>query len=68
MTDSSFLQLTAEQRLKQVAAILARGVRRFHHRMQRSQSCARKDVPESLPDRLELPRKPRLTVSERFGG
>ncbi|GAB6185754.1 hypothetical protein JCM17478_12560 [Thermopirellula anaerolimosa] len=67
MVDSSFSDLTAEQRLKQLAAILARGVRRYHSRLRRSQSRPEKEVPESSPAGLEVPGKPRLSVSRRFG-
>jgi hypothetical protein len=67
MVDSSFSDLTAEQRFKQVAAILARGVRRFHHRLRRSQSRPEKDVPKSSPAGLEVPGDPRLSVSRRIG-
>ncbi|GIW56274.1 MAG: hypothetical protein KatS3mg082_2904 [Nitrospiraceae bacterium] len=67
MVDASFSELTADRRFKQVAAILARGVRRFHHRLRRSQSRPENEVPESSPARLEVPGKPRLTVSRRIG-
>ncbi|GIW84005.1 MAG: hypothetical protein KatS3mg106_518 [Gemmataceae bacterium] len=67
MVDSSFSDLTAEQRFKQVAAILARGVRRYHRRLRRSQSRPENEVPESSPAGLEVPGNPRLSVSRRFG-
>jgi hypothetical protein len=67
MVDSSFSELTAEQRLKQVAAILARGVCRYHRRLRRSESRPEKEVPESSPAGLEVPGHPRLSVSRRIG-
>ncbi|GIW56604.1 MAG: hypothetical protein KatS3mg082_3008 [Nitrospiraceae bacterium] len=67
MVDASFSELTADQRLKQVAAILSRGVRRYHHRLRRSQPRPEKDVPESSPAGLEVPGNPRLSVSRRIG-
>lgn len=67
MVDASFSELTADQRLKQVAAILARGVRRYHRRLRRSESRPEKEVPESSPAGLEVPANPRLSVSRRIG-
>ncbi len=67
MVDASFSELTAEQRLKQVAAILARGVRRYRNRLRRSGSRPEKEVPESSPAGLEVPGNPRLSVSRCFG-
>jgi hypothetical protein len=67
MVDSSVSELTAEQRLKQVAAILARGVRRYRNRLRRSASRPEKEVPESSPAGLEVPGNPRLSVSRCFG-
>lgn len=67
MLDSSFSELTADQRLKQLAAILARGVRRYHNRLRRSKSRPEKEVPEFSPAGLEGPGNPRLSVSRRIG-
>ena len=65
--DPSVLELTAEQRLAQIAAILARGAVRYHQRLRRSESRPEKELPNSSPDRLEVPGNPRLSVSRRFG-
>ncbi|GIW81343.1 MAG: hypothetical protein KatS3mg105_3502 [Gemmatales bacterium] len=59
--------MTPEQRLKRLAAILARGVRRYHRRLRRSESRPEKEVSESSPAGLEVPGNPRLSVSRRFG-
>ena len=67
MVDSSFSELTADQRLKQLAAMLARGVRRYHRRLRRSELLPEKEVPEFSPDGLEVPGNPRLSVSRRIG-
>lgn len=67
MVDASFSEMTADQRLKQVAAILARGVRRCHRRLRRSESRPEKEVSESSPAGLEVPGNPRLSVSRRIG-
>ena len=67
MVDASFSELTVDQRLKQVAAILARGVRRYHRRLRRSESRPEKEAPESSPAGLEVPGNPRLSVSRRIG-
>jgi hypothetical protein len=67
MGDLSFSELTAEQRLKRVAAILARGVRRYHRRLRRSESRPEKEVPKSSPAGLEVPGNPRLSESRRIG-
>jgi hypothetical protein len=64
MVDASFSELTADQRLKQVAAILARGVRRYHRRLRRSASRPEKEAPESPPAGLEVPG----TARRRAGG
>jgi hypothetical protein len=67
MVDPSFSELTANQRLKQLAAIHARGVRRYHSRLRRSQSLPEKVIPESSPAGLEVSGRPRLSVSRRTG-
>jgi hypothetical protein len=40
-------ELTADQRHKQLATILARGVQRYHRRLRRSESHPQKEVPNS---------------------
>lgn len=67
IVDSSFSELTADQRLRQLAAILVRGVRRYHRCLRRSESRPEKEVPESSPAGLEVPGNPRLSVSRRIG-
>lgn len=67
MVDSSVSEPTAEQRLKQVAAILARGVGRYRNRLRCSESSPEKEVPKSSPAGLEVPGNPRLSVSRCFG-
>jgi hypothetical protein len=67
MVDASNSELTAEQRLTQLAAILARGVQRYHRRLRRSESRPEKEVPEFSPAGLEVPSNPRLSGSRRFG-
>lgn len=57
-----------EMRFQLVAAILAQGVIRHPRLMQRSESKARKDSPESSPGGLEVSGVPRLSVSRRIGG
>jgi hypothetical protein len=67
MVDASISELTADQRLKQLAAILSRGVRRYQRLLRRSESPPEKEVPESSPAGLEFPGNPRLSVSRRIG-
>lgn len=59
--------LTPDERFKQVAVILAQGVLRFQRRSSSSASRPEK-APKSSPKGLEVPGKPRLTVSRRIGG
>ena len=65
MVDTS--ELTPDQRLHQLAAILARGVQRYHRRLRRSESHPEKEVPESGTNGLEVHGDPRLSVSRRIG-
>ncbi len=60
-------ELTPDERLKQIAAILARGVRRYHLQLRRSESCTEKEVPRSSANGLEVGDDPRLSVSRRIG-
>jgi hypothetical protein len=66
MVDPSTSELTADQRFKQLAAILAVGVRRYRQRLQRSESSP-KQVPEFSPNELEVPANLRLSGSRRIG-
>jgi len=67
MAESSQPELTSEQRLQQLAAILARGVCRYCNRLRRSESHPEKEVPESSPTGLEVHGDPRLSGSRRPG-
>jgi hypothetical protein len=67
MVEPSDPALTAEQRLTQIAAILARGVRRYQQLLQRSESRPGKEVPKSSSNCLEVIPNPRLSVSRRTG-
>ena len=60
--------VTAEQRRHAVAAILARGVLRYHRRMRQMDSARGENSPDSSPGGLEVLGKPRLSVSERTAG
>ena len=59
--------LTAEQRRRAVAAILARGVLRYHRRMRRLESGHGKNCSDSSPEGLEVLGETRLSVSQRIG-
>jgi hypothetical protein len=67
MVDASFSELTADERLRQLATILARGVRRYQLRLRRSESHPEKEAPESSPAGLEVPGELRLSVSRSIG-
>ncbi len=68
MVDSPLAsELTPDERLKQVAAIFARGVRRYRRRLRRSESCPEKEVQKSSANGLEVGDDPRLSVSRRIG-
>ena len=60
--------LTAEQRCHAVAAILARGVLRYHRRIRRLDSKPGENFPDSSPGGLEVLGETRLSVSERTAG
>jgi hypothetical protein len=49
MLDVPFAELTPEQRLRRLAAILAHGVRRYHQRLRRCQCRRENEVPETSP-------------------
>lgn len=61
-------ELTPEERLQQVAAILAQGVIRHQRLARRSECPPEKDFSESSPGGLEVSGDPRLSVSRRIGG
>jgi len=61
-------ELTPSERLRRVAAILAKGVLRYHERIGRSESRTRAACPESASDCLDLLGETRLTVPRRVRG
>ena len=65
MSDSSALapELAPEERLKQLAAILARGVGRYRRLARRYQSDASSEPGETRRDCLEVLGETRLSVS-----
>lgn len=67
MPAETISELTADQRLNQLSVILARGVQRYHSRRRRNEPCPEKEVPEILPDRLEVSGDNWLSVSQRHG-
>ncbi len=64
---SPALELAPEERLTQLAAILARGVRRYRNLARRCESDTPAEPGESRGEGLELPDETRLSVS-RFQG
>ena len=60
-------ELTPEQRLQQIAAILSRGLLRFQRRIRRSESRPPNNE-ESFPTGLEVLGETRLSVSRRVRG
>ncbi len=67
MVDASFSELTADQRLKQLAAILARGVRRLKQAAWRVPTASDKEGRKTPEEGLESGADPRLTGSRRCG-
>jgi len=59
---------TPEQRFKQVAAILAKGVIRCKRHLRAAASSPEQVSSESSPRGLEVPGKTRLSVSRCIGG
>ena len=68
MPKSPITDLTPDQRFKQVAAILAKGVIRHQRSVRRGESRSGEKPPEISPDGLEVPGKTRLSVSRCIGG
>ena len=68
MPKSPLTELAPDQRFKQIAAILAKGVIRYQRSVLRSESRPDEESPESSPDALEVPCETRLSVSRRIGG
>lgn len=67
LTASFSPEVTPDERLKLVAAILARGIRRYLRRLRRSETLAEKEVPEFSLNGLEVSADPRLSVSRCIG-
>ena len=67
MQKPSTSELTPEQRMAQVAAILARGVLRCKQAARGCEPPPANEVLESSQDCLELGENPRLSVSQRHG-
>ena len=67
-TQSASVPLTAEQRCQAVAAILARGVLRYHRHIRPPDSGPGENSPDSSPGGLEVLAETRLSVSERTTG
>jgi len=60
--------LTPDQRFKQIAAILAKGVVRHQRSVRRGESRSGDNSSETSPVGLEVPGKTRLSVSRCIGG
>ena len=60
--------MSADQRLEAVAAILAQGVLRYHQYIKRLESDPGKNCLDSSSRGLEVLGKTRLSVSQRAGG
>ncbi len=68
MPKSPFTDLPPDQRFKQVAAILAKGVIRHQRSLRRGESRSGANPPETSAAGLEVPGKTRLSVSRCIGG
>ena len=68
MPQTPLVKLTPDQRFKQAAAILAKGVVRYQRSVRRSESRPEEKSPESSPGGLEVPGETRLSESRRIGG
>ena len=68
MPKTPLVELTPEQRFKQIAAILANGVIRCKRHIRAVASAPEQVSSESLPRGLEVPGKTRLSVSRCIGG
>jgi len=63
----SYSDLTPDQRLTQMAIILARGVLRHKRLARLCESPPEKEIARFSPGGLEVPGNPRLSVSRRIG-
>jgi hypothetical protein len=68
MSQTPVTELTAQQRFREVASILARGVIRCQRALRSVASSPEKVSPESSPGGLEVPGNTRLSVPRRIGG
>jgi len=68
MPKSPFPDLTPDQRFKQVAAILAKGVLRHQRNVRRGEILSGAKSPETSLAGLEVPGETRLSVSRCIGG
>ena len=68
MPKSPVTDLTPEQRFKQVAVILAKGILRHQQSLRRGESRSGANRPESSTAGLEVPGRTRLSVSRCIGG
>lgn len=67
MLDPFDSTLTVDQRLQQLAAVLARGVRRYRSRLRRSEIHPDNETADSNRNCLEVVGNPRLSGSSRIG-
>jgi hypothetical protein len=67
MHDAPEPDLTPDQRLLQVAALLARGVRLYLRLRHQTTSSPAPNTPENPANCLEVPVRPWLSVSRRIG-
>jgi hypothetical protein len=67
MADAPESDLTAEQRFKQAAALLARGVRRYVTDLRRTAPLPASKTPEIPANCLEVSPNSRLSGSRRIG-
>lgn len=68
MPKTPLVELTPENRFKQIAAILAKGVIRCKRHLHSVASAPEQVSSESSPRGLEVPGKTRLSVSRCIGG
>ena len=68
MPKTPLIDLTPEQRFKQIPAILAKGVIRCKRHLRAAASAPEQVSSESSPRGLEVPGKTRLSVSRCIGG
>jgi hypothetical protein len=68
MPKTPLVELTPDQRFKQIAAILAKGVVRCKRHLRAAASASEQVSSESSPRGLEVPGKTRLSVSRCIGG